>query len=255
VPIVTVNQHRFDVDAVVFDKDGTLLDLDASWGPMALSWVHGVAPGDDPVISVLAGSLGLDLVSGRLRPDSVFAMSTLARIEADTRLLLASSGWSLDRIEHALARGGRAFDDTVRAMPMIPLVDVAVLMHELRAAGLGVAVFTSDEPDPTTMFLDHFGLHDLVGVVITAADVSEAKPSPEGLVTIATALGTTTERLLMVGDSVADREAAHAAGSPFVAVGHASRAASGAHTTVATVAELRAWLVSGGWRPGGVRRG
>jgi phosphoglycolate phosphatase len=240
VPIVTVSHHRFDVDAVVFDKDGTLLDLDASWGPIALSWIEGVAPGDETVISVLAGALGLDLVSGRLRPDSVFAMSTLARIEADTRLLLASSGWSHDRIEHALAAGGRAIDHTVGAMPMTTLADVAVLMQELRAAGLGVAVFTSDEPHPTTMFLDRFGLHDLVGVVITAADVSEAKPSPEGLRTIAATLGTTTEQLLMVGDSVADRDAARAAGSPFVAVGHTSRAASGAHATVASVAELSA---------------
>lgn len=240
MPIVTVNHRRFDVDAVVFDKDGTLLDLDASWGPIALSWVQGVAPGDEQVIRVLAGALGLDLTSGRLRPDSVFAMSTLARIEADTRVLLASSGWSLDRIEHALAAGGRAIDDTVGAIPMTALADVAVLMQELRTAGLGVAVFTSDEPDPTTMFLERFGLHELVEVVITAADVSEAKPSPEGLLTIATALGTTTERLLMVGDSVADRDAARAAGSPFVAVGHTARAASGAHATVATVAELSA---------------
>ncbi len=239
MPIVTVSQHRFDVDAVVFDKDGTLLDLDASWGPIARSWVEGVAPGDDAVINVLAGALGLDLMTGRLRPDSVFAMSTLARIEADTRLLLASSGWPHDRIEQALAAGGRAIDDTVDAMPMTTLVDVAVLMQGLRTAGLGVAVFTSDEPDPTTTFLDHFGLRDLVGVVITAADVSDAKPSPEGLHTIAATLGTTTPRLLMVGDSVADRDAARAAGSPFVAVGHTSRAAEGAHATVATVDELR----------------
>lgn len=240
MPVVTVSHHRFDVDAVVFDKDGTLLDLDASWGPIALSWIEGVAPGDDAVIGVLAGALGLDLLSGRLRPDSVFAMSTLARIEAETRLLLASSGWSRDRIEHAITAGGGAIDDTVAAMPMTALADVAVLMRELRAAGLGVAVFTSDEPDPTTMFLGRFGLHELVDVVITAADVSDAKPSPEGLRTIAAALDTTTERLLMVGDSVADRDAALAAGSPFVAVGHAARAAAGAHATVATVAELRA---------------
>jgi phosphoglycolate phosphatase len=240
VPIVTVSQHRFDVDAVVFDKDGTLLDLDASWGPIAMSWVLGVAAGDQPVIGGLGDALGLDLLSGRLRPDSVFAMSTLARIEADTRLLLASAGWSPDRIEQALASGGRSIDSTVREVPIDALVDVAPLMRHLRSVGLGIAVFTSDEPDPTTMFLDRFDLRDLVEVVITAADVREAKPSPEGLHMIATELGTTTERLLMVGDSVADRDAARAAGSPFVAVGHASRAATGANASVSAVDELRA---------------
>ena len=29
----------FYVDAVAFDKVGTLIDLDAAWGPAAVAWV------------------------------------------------------------------------------------------------------------------------------------------------------------------------------------------------------------------------
>lgn len=254
MPIVSVGDHRFDVDAVVFDKDGTLLDLDASWGPIAVAWVHGVTGGDDPVIGVLCDALGLDLATGRLRPDSSFAMLPLVEIAADTRLFLDAEGWAVERIEDAIESAVAAVGGMTHDKHMDTLVDVPARMQRLRAAGLGIAVFTSDEPEPTTLFLDTFGLHDLVDIAITAADVQDAKPSPEGLHVIAAALATTTDRLLMVGDSLADRDAALAAGSPFVAIGHTTRAAAGAHATVITVDEIDV-NVSEPWRQAGVRRG
>lgn len=240
MPIVSVREHRFDVAAVVFDKDGTLLDLDASWAPIAMAWVAGIAPDDGDIATVLCDALGLDASSGRLRPDSSFAMLPLVQIAADTRLLLDAEEWSVERIEAAIERAVAAVDGLTHDKHMDTLVDVPDVIGHLRGAGLQIGVFTSDEPEPTTMFLDRFDLHRLVDVVITAADVREAKPAPEGLQVIAGALGVDTSQLLMVGDSIADRDAAKAAGSPFVAVGHTTRAAAGADATVDTVAELRA---------------
>jgi phosphoglycolate phosphatase len=239
MPIVSVREHRFDVAAVVFDKDGTLLDLDASWGPIAEAWVAGVAGGDATVGALLCDALGLDLVTGRLRVDSTFAMSPLVEIAAETRLLLDAEAWSLDRIETAVERAVVAVDGLTHDKHMDTLVDIPALLTRLRTGGLQIAVFTSDEPEPTTMFLDRFDLHDIVDVVITAADVQQPKPSPEGLFVIAGALGVTPSQLLMVGDSIADRDAALHAGALFVSVGHATRAADGAHASVDDVAELR----------------
>ena len=239
MPIVSVREHRFDVAAVVFDKDGTLLDLDASWGPIAMAWIAGIAPEGGDVATLLCDALGLDAATGRLRPDSSFAMLPIVEIAADTRLLLEAEGWASDRIETAVERAVVAVDGLTHDKHMDTLVDVGELIGHLRDGGLQIAVFTSDEPEPTTMFLDRFGLHDLVDVVITAADVELAKPAPEGLQVIAAALGVETSQLLMVGDSTADRDSARAAGSPFVAVGHTARAAAGADASVTTVAELR----------------
>jgi len=239
MPFVSVREHRFDVAAVVFDKDGTLLDLDASWGPIAEAWVTGIAGDDATVSALLCDALGLDRGTGRLRADSSFAMSPLVEIAADTRLLLDAEAWPLDRIEAAVERAVVAVDGLTHDKHMDTLVDVPELMAHLRAGGLQIAVFTSDEPEPTTMFLDRFDLHDLVDLVITAADVQQPKPSPEGLFVIAGALGVATSRLLMVGDSTADRDAALHAGAPFVSVGHTTRAADGADASVDHVAELR----------------
>jgi phosphoglycolate phosphatase len=238
MPIVHAGGGRFDVAAVVFDKDGTLIDLDAAWGPVASAWVRGVAADDGAASDLLCNALGLDLVTGRLRPNSSFAMSPLAEIAADTRLLLDAEGWASNRIDTSIDTALRAVDALSHDDHMTTLVDVEPLMLRLKGAGFAIAMFTSDEPEPTTVFLDRFDLHDLFDIVVTVADVETAKPSPEGLHVIAAALATTTDRLLMVGDSVADRDAALAAGSSFVAVGHSSRAADGAHASVVTAADL-----------------
>ena len=43
---VTAGGVTFEVDAIAYDKDGTLVDLDAAWGPAARAWVETAAQGD-----------------------------------------------------------------------------------------------------------------------------------------------------------------------------------------------------------------
>ena len=67
----------FEVEAVAFDKDGTLIDLDSAWGPAARHWVEAAAAGDLDLAKDLASSLGLDVDTGRLLIDGPFAVGTV----------------------------------------------------------------------------------------------------------------------------------------------------------------------------------
>ena len=58
---VTAGSVTFEVDAIAYDKDGTLVDLDAAWGPAARAWVETAAQGDAGLMSELATRMGLDL--------------------------------------------------------------------------------------------------------------------------------------------------------------------------------------------------
>ena len=44
--IIRAGGARFDVDAVIFDKDGTLIDLLASWSPAGQAWIDVASGGD-----------------------------------------------------------------------------------------------------------------------------------------------------------------------------------------------------------------
>ncbi len=64
--------------------------------------------------------------------------------------------------------------------------------------------------------LRHFNLGDYFSVVVTSRDVLRPKPFPDMLLLAAEQLGQRPEDLFFVGDSELDREAAAAAGIPFV---------------------------------------
>ncbi len=67
------------------------------------------------------------------------------------------------------------------------------------------------------MVLEHFGLADYFGCVMTASRVTNPKPHPEPLLKILDHFAILPGEALFVGDSELDRLASAAAGVPFVA--------------------------------------
>lgn len=65
--------------------------------------------------------------------------------------------------------------------------------------------------------LSHFGLSGYFRTVVTSRDVPRPKPHPDMLFLAAFQLGADPREIVFVGDSELDRQAARAAGSPFVA--------------------------------------
>lgn len=65
--------------------------------------------------------------------------------------------------------------------------------------------------------LDTFGLSQYFGCVMTAAKVARPKPYPDPLFKVLEHYGLEPHQALFVGDSEVDRQAAEAAGVPFVA--------------------------------------
>lgn len=68
-----------------------------------------------------------------------------------------------------------------------------------------------------TEILRHFGLGGYFSAVVTSRDVLRPKPHPDMLELAARQLGLAPERLLFVGDSELDRDAAREAGVRFAA--------------------------------------
>lgn len=92
--------------------------------------------------------------------------------------------------------------------------------------------------------LDRGGITDGFEIVVTADDVAQPKPDPEGLLAALGALGVAPERALYVGDTDSDYEFARAAGVAFVGVtsGFTRPSADGAYVRLATVTDLPGYL-------------
>ena len=189
-------------DAIVFDKDGTLLDFAATWYPAIYAAIRAAAPTEEAA-GKIASALGFDMESRTCAPDSPVIKSSMAELEAlldphtDGRALLDSCGDLV--LEH------------VKQMPAATGV-----LKALAEVGMPVAVATNDYEGPSRRQLHQLGWLDepspLIQAVLGSDSGHGGKPKPAILQAAAEALGVEPERCAMVGDAQPDLEAAARAG-------------------------------------------
>ena len=115
----------------------------------------------------------------------------------------------------------------------------------MRQDGFGLAVVTNRATRFVRPHLEAAGIAAYFDVVIGGDDAPRKKPDAAPMLLAAQRLGVAPERLLMVGDSGNDVEAARAAGCPVVVVPYGYReglavqdlAADGIVDSIAAVAE------------------
>lgn len=113
----------------------------------------------------------------------------------------------------------RAFSATIDYRKLFPLMLMEDGLRETLDALHGrveLAVCTN-RASSMDLLLEAFGLQGYFSCVMTAGRVTNPKPHPEPLLKVLEQYGIDAGQALFVGDSEVDRQAAEAAGVPFVA--------------------------------------
>lgn len=181
-----------DLDAVLFDLDGTVVDTIPH---ILASFRHATADvlGDALPDEVLLHHVGVPLAS---------QMRLLTDDEETAERLLAS----YRAFNHA------THDAMVRLYP-----STLTTLESIRAAGLPMGIVTSKSRMMAWRALDLFDIGRFFAIVVTADDTEEHKPDPRPLLYAAAELGVEPRRCVYVGDAPADILAARAAGVLAVA--------------------------------------
>ncbi|MFI9561385.1 HAD-IA family hydrolase [Nonomuraea endophytica] len=179
-----------DVEAVLLDMDGTLVDTDAAVERAWTSWSeeHGLEPAR--VLAIAHGSPG-GVTVRRVLPhlDEAEAAAATARLQA---------------IQHADLSG------------IVPGAGAPELLATLDRRGLPWAVVTSSDSRMAKVTLDAVGI--VPPLLLTLDDVTKGKPDPEGYLTAAARLGVDPARCLVVEDSHPGVAAGKAAGAVVAAL-------------------------------------
>ncbi len=77
-------------------------------------------------------------------------------------------------------------------------------MHELAAAGIKIAIVTSDNRAPTEKALPLLGIEDAVDVVLCGNDDLPGKPDPAGFHFLSEKYNIDRTQMMMVGDTTGD---------------------------------------------------
>ncbi|HEV8488175.1 MAG TPA: HAD family hydrolase [Candidatus Limnocylindrales bacterium] len=229
------------IDLVIFDKDGTLIDFDAMWGPWVVELVGRLESLTGRRLAAgFLEDLGYDSTAGRTIAGGPLAATPMARLYELTAELLIDAGVEEGPARAALARAWEPPDPVALARPV---TELRPLFVALRAAGRRLAVATTDDRRPTERALAALGVADLVDALACADDGLPVKPSPEMVWTVCQALGVEPARAAIVGDSPADLAMGRAAGVGLVVgvlsgVGSRADLEPYADLVLASVAEL-----------------
>ncbi|OWY03181.1 HAD family hydrolase [Thioclava sp. IC9] len=195
------------IRAVLFDKDGTLFDFDATWGAWAKLQIEALAE-DTSQAARLAEAIGFDLERVEFEPHSPVIAGTVR--EAAELLLPHLPGRTLDDLVIELERA--AHD-----VPLVEPVPLSKLLSDLRARGLHLGICTNDAESSARAHAAQAGITDLFDLIIGCDSGHGAKPTPSPLLAFADSLGLDPAEVVMVGDSQHDLHAARAAG--MIAIG------------------------------------
>ncbi|MBP3511792.1 MAG: HAD-IA family hydrolase [Prevotella sp.] len=102
------------------------------------------------------------------------------------------------------------------AVPLFP--HVKETLRELHARGLTLTIASSRGRDSLTDFVTTMGLSPYISYIVSAWDVTEAKPAPEMVVKTLGHVGCSASEALVVGDTVFDIDMGRNAGTRTCAV-------------------------------------
>lgn len=205
--IIQCGDAKFEqIQAVIFDKDGTLADSENFWRTVGYQRSRSIdarVPGvGDPLL--MAFGIQEDI----LDPNGLMAVGSRRENEIAAAAYIAETGrgWleSLQIARRAFAEADRMFANVAHP----PLFEGCLDMLKLLAhSGLKLGILSADTTERVQQFVSYYQLNDYIELQM-GVDSELSKPDPALFLKACEDLGVAPEATLMVGDSTVDMEMA-----------------------------------------------
>ncbi len=231
------------IKAILFDKDGTLIDFDRTWGPAAYETMRVLAGSDRAALERLMLVNEFDEADRRFAPTAPMVGGS----SAEYGPLWAEA---LGRVPGDELY--REMDDLLRdwgLRSLAPIGEPAGVLRDLERRGLRLGIATNDAESSARAQARALGIDAMTDFIAGYDSGFGSKPEPGMVTAFVDHHGLRPGEVAMIGDSLHDLLAARAAGVVPVAVltgplGEAARGTVAPHAdyVFASIADLAEWL-------------
>jgi phosphoglycolate phosphatase len=209
---ITGMKPAMPFDAILFDKDGTLVDFDRTWGVAAYEVMMTLAAGDTAAFHRLADVSGFNVREKSFRPHSPCLSGSLA----DYGPLWAEALGRRDL--HRLYEEIGGLFRIIALETLTPIGDPPKLFAELGGMGLKLGIVSNDSEKSVRLQAGLLGIVEDLDYLAGQDSGYGAKPAPGMITAFAASFNIAPHRIAVVGDTLADIRAARAAGAVAIGV-------------------------------------
>lgn len=226
MPKIKILDKEIDIKAVIFDKDGTLVDFVSFWYKVVNLRLKYIIK----QVSCMLENKRFDFTNFKKRIHYIYGTELVGKVRADAMLTLSS------RYDSAIGNATIlyetlqpygldwtkcrkiVFDSFDMADKMILESDLKIipgtieLIRDLYNSGIKIGIASTDEFDNINKFINNFGLGKYIKYIIGADKVKNPKPYPDMINILCSQMNVKPEEVIMVGDGLNDMKMGKLAG-------------------------------------------
>jgi phosphoglycolate phosphatase len=185
------------IRAILFDKDGTIVDFDRTWGPAVQAVLRHLAGGNAALYRKLSAESGL-VDGAHFGPDSPLIDEPTSVFAARWASLLGrpADAAFFEEIDRLLCEATTEH--------LTPIGDPKAVMSELASRGYQLGLITNDAEATARAHVRKLGLDRILAFVAGYDSGLGVKPEPGSVLAFAAAVGVSTTEIVMVGDTALD---------------------------------------------------
>jgi len=194
------------ISGILFDKDGTLIDYQASWAPTNLAAGRLGAGGDAALAERLLTLAGIDPATGYATSDGLLASGNTEDV---------ARAWTAAGAPFGMAELTTRLDQLFRSavVAAVPVCDLEALFVNLARRGLALGIASSDSEAAVAATAERFGLQPHLAFLCGYDSGYGPKPARGMVDGFCVATGLPADAVAVVGDSTHDMHMAAAAGA------------------------------------------